>query len=1181
MHLKKIELYGFKTFSKKTTIPFEPGFLAVVGPNGSGKSNLTDAIRFCLGESNSKVLRAPKLEQLVFSGTPEKPASPYAEVTLFFDNSDDHLPVALSEIAITRRLDKNGSSKFFLNGSPCRMKDIHELLMGSGIGPGSFSVLGRTEVDKVLSNDPMERRSMLEETAGVNRYKFRKKEALNRLRKTQDNLVRIGDIEQEIEKQVREAKKQLDKYEQYHKLQEDLVRVDLEVFVTHWDSLEQQYKDLQEQLTQVQAERAEIVQTLEVVQKALNESQIELKTFENSQDSLIKTIAEARELISRNQATIKGLEKQIEQAQLSFSQLDGRRSAIEKRLENQNSYIKSLQENIPDYQSEHSRTAQAIADLEATLSQLPDAEKSPMAQATHRLLEAQQKKAGHQEQKVAIKARQEVREERLLQLQQDCCENEEDTNVENALTLKLEQQKQIAQNLTEEHQKQLLAHAELQQHQKSLKERKFILDKERRTVLTELGDQEALLQQQVGVPRAVKEVLKWGNPGVLGLLGDLITVPQGLEQAFEAALKSKMHDIVVDTRATASDLIQKLKRNRTGHATFWPLDLPRKARNQPVIRKKAGILGPALSLLSYDPKVHDVLTEILGKTVVAESMDSASQFYRDNYKERFHLVTLDGEYLSPSGSLTGGHNNNKVASRLTVQARIRQSQELLSDFDSRLDKTESELESGYGAMQDSERTCRELEEQARQARHRLEDAERELKHVQNERIALQQKHDQQIKDKEKIEHEIEGLNQQLLLLEDKLKEQDQIIVVCEEEVEQHRAEQSRVDKMRMETLEQLSGLRVQQESNTKQIRDLEKEIEREQGRLEEILVDQKSLLTEEHGLKELCERARQEQHELTQEVDEKLEWLKSQESNHKDLLERIHGLHETVKQHQDKKQNWEHKFASSQERSNALLIEQAGLKAQYQEAREKRDYFLGKGHELDELRRLDGDELEQAKTRKVYLRDKIENFGAVNLGAREDYEKLSTRHDELVEQISDLSDGAEQLEQIIAQLDKATVAKFKDAFESVNHTFQHIFKDIFGGGQAALKLCDAKDILHSGVDIIACPPGKKQQNLSLLSSGERALSAIAFLLALLTEKPSPVIILDELDAPLDERNVEKVAKRLMDFSDSSQFLVVTHNRKTMEFADILFGVTMQEPGCSQIFQLEMANIQMKIEEFVG
>ena len=1160
--------------------------MAVVGPNGSGKSNLTDAIRFCLGESQVKALRATKLDELIFAGTPEKQPSPYCEVTVVFDNTDGTLPMDLSEVAITRRLTRDGGSKFRLNGATCRLKDIHEMLMGSGVGPGSFFVLGGKEVDRVLSNDPKDRRMMLEETASVNRYRFRKKEAARKLDQTEDNLVRLHDILKEVGEQLGESKRQLQRYERYKASKDELANLQRRVALHDVTSLRSKAKSLSAQVLQIQESMAEAKERELAARSALEGISSEKEAADREREQHSAQLSALRERTGANKAAQDSLGARRQQLHDTINSAGDMVDTGAGRVEAQMKRITELSNRRGALNKDLLKARQHLELITEELGRLPkEAGGQPAHELRHQKESALKRRqlllgesSRDEAEDSADSARREELEFRRLEL-----EEESESSAEAGETVEFFDLEAVEKE-----------HAEVQENIEKLKSRRDQfqadlaeqisngreLENHRRPLVSRIAEYEVLAEDRSSLPLAVRTVIGLKDPGVVGLVGDLIKVPSGLEVAFEAALGGSVNNIITQDKRTASALIEQLKRERAGRCTFWPLNLSRNTGRKPDIPDRRGVVGWALELLGYPKEIEQVLQQLLGRTVIMEDMPTALALYERCYSSRPHLVTRGGEYLNPSGALTGGARRNNKSGMLAARSKLNQARQDLAALEQasvrivqKIEKLQNGLEETEGALRRRQEKLQELAGQLTQGRAQDQERNRLQERVQGEvsrlETELEKLAERRTARNDRGQHrtlELDAIKDSLAKLEGELTgfvEQETVL---------------------SQKREALRGERLQAELRTERAQerlvDLERERTREEERLQDLRGDraksEQDLARCREALSSIDDEEKRlvlEATELVKRVELKTEELRNVRLSHQAIDEKSEKLSQDFARANNALQK-------SNSEMHRVELERTKVTTQFEESIQRISDGKLSREELmrlaEQTEPLTPEEMIGSKSRIGHLKHFLDNFGVVNLGAREDFERLDERYSGLETQITDLVEGKTSLEKIMRELDEATTHLFTETFHRVNGTFEKLFSDLFGGGTAKLVLCNPDDPLDSGVDIVACPPGKRQQNMMLMSSGERALSAIAFLMSLLACKPSPIVILDELDAPLDERNVEKVATRLLEFSTSSQFLVVTHNRKTMEFADLLYGVTMTEPGVSRVLSVELSEVEEKL-----
>lgn len=1171
MHLKRLEMCGFKTFADRTEVEFVPGFMAVVGPNGSGKSNLTDAIRYCLGEQSTKTLRGTRLEEMVFAGTPARRPAPQAEVTAVFDNSDGHLPVDFSEVAITRRTSKDGESTYLINKTPCRLKDIHELLMGSGIGPGSFSVLGGKEVDMVLSSDPKDRRNMLEETAGTNRYRFRKREAARKLEQTGANLVRLKDILKEVEGSLEESRKAVERYERYKKAQDQLQGLERNVALKDLEIIEGKAGGIRQKAAQVEEASRQADEREHRLAEELEQAEAARSVLDGRRDQALAQASHTREELGRSKAAYEALFQRASELEHTARSAGQRLESSQERLQHRHQEVQDLARDLPALEEALNEARQKLDGLKKELQAMPEPRQGPGAEIRARLATLERERSQISARMESLKARSEQEAQRRQEALQQA-EALRQESPQKALD-PLEPLQKLAEDAKQRETEAEDARKATAQRLQDLRARRAEAEKQRRPLTSRRAELEAILEDRAGLPPAVKAVMHWKEPGTVGIVGELIQVREGLEIAMEAALGGRLNDVITKDRHTASRLIDRLKREKAGRVTFWPLDLDRKEQEPMALPTREGVVGWALELLGFSPELRPVLAQMVGGTVVMKDLPSALALYDRCRGRRPHVVTLQGEYLSPSGALTGGSMRGDKSGMLARRRQLDEARKNLQDLEAELARLHQAEESATTELARHEQALGRAREEERQARQAVADLQAEIRrHEQDAQRARAAA--------EKLEAEARNLEEKAKQhAAETVKAQERLDAIGEEwddlreRLTRSQEEEARLQVQRENLRRQVMEAELEAQSRAQRKAEREREVERLRGRHEELEADRQAAT---HEL-ERATKARADLEREGVELQVRLEHLSTALQEQEAALEAVRG-ESSGQEDRLKKLRADHAEASKRARElgeelHRHQVELAGLEAHLEEARTR----------LEEIGDVEGEEpapdfdLEKARAQARRLRSFLENFGSVNLGAREDFERLSGRHEELATQIDDLEEASEGLRRIMAEMDRASIHQFQATFHAVNETFGRLFSEIFGGGWARLELCDPEDLLESGVEIVACPPGKKLQNLTLFSSGERALSAIAFLLSLLTHKPSPIVVLDELDAPLDDANVEKVAGRLLEFSTSSQFLVITHNRKTMEFADRLYGVTMEEPGVSRLLSVELKTEPAPVE----
>ncbi|MBQ7501178.1 chromosome segregation protein SMC [bacterium] len=1168
MYLKRLELSGFKTFADRTEIEFIPGMMAVVGPNGSGKSNLTDAVRYVLGEQSVKALRAARLEELIFVGVPERKAAQMCEVTAVFDNSDGTLPIDFAEVALKRSTSRDGESRYYINNVSCRLKDIQEVLMGSGIGPGSFFILGNREIDMVLSSDPRERRLMLEETAGTNRYKFRRREAMRKLEQAEQNLLRLGDVCAEVERGVKESKKALDNYERYKKAQDTLKNTELALVYAEMKKNREACEEASlknERLKQSSAEAdAEAVR----LQSEIEELQQKLHAGLKEREGLQQAAADLKENLSFARATRDGLQKRVQQLETNIDEADKRCQNLLLRLDGKREEAAQLQNRIAADEELVLKARDEVDCVKDELAKLPEGLTGSGAELREKLRENESEQGRlRADREAGINSIAQFKE-RLEYLQGRLAEAEEAAPD----SLDLEGRLASARSqLAASRRREAEISAELQKisgRMAEISSERSEWERRRRPLNMRVMELEGALEERIGMPQPVRAVMKWKVPGVLGVIGELIKVREGMETAIETAFGGRLYDIACRDRQVASGIIERLQRERIGRVTFWPLDLDRRSAEGRALPKCRGFIGYVLDLIEFSPELKGVLAQMAGQTAVMQTLDDALALYDLCRSWRPNLVTLRGEYLSASGAVTGGTAKNDKAGML---ARARAFEEARAE----LRKAEKTLQ----ALTAEEDMCRkkrtEAERLSLQIRNELRAEAAALEELEAEERKFNLERREQLQFKELLTAEKTSLEAKLHDLEEKLREGEARLEALASEwlelnlglslsaaQESGLAEKKSALQLRLKEAE--ASLSVAAEK----LRAGRREKEKLQNAIEELQADLKLAEADKRRYEAGRQRNENEDSDLENAIGEKSAAL----SENSQLLA---ALSQRLEADNLELRRLRRAHTEAADTARRLGEELSGSQAQTANLQLRLRQAEYKWQELDSEGFDPGSvgkdfNVRQAGQKISELKSFLANFGSVNLGAREEYERLKARFDELQSQTADINGACANFKKIIAEMDHVLAVRFKEVFKAVNETFAKVFREIFGGGWAKLELCEPDNLLESGVEISACPPGKKLQSLTLFSSGERALSAIAFLFSLLTHKPSPIVMLDELDAPLDDANVEKIAHKMLSFAESSQFLVITHNRKTMEFAQRLYGVTAETPGISSVLSVKLA-----------
>lgn len=1186
MKLKKLELYGFKSFAQRTEIVFDEGITGIVGPNGSGKSNIGDAVRWVLGEQSAKTLRGASMSDVIFNGTQKRKPLSYCEVSLVFDNDDHALAMEAAEVMVTRRVYRNGESEYYLNRTACRLKDVVDLFRDTGIGKEGYSIIGQGRIDEILSRKSEDRRQVFEEAAGIVKFKARKEEADKKLQRTLENLERVDDILDELTKRLKPLEEQSRNARVYLELSTELKDLDLNLFLIRSDRARARLSELESELLTVQTILAD------------TESNLTDKT--TRRDETQNRIDQLEEAITKARTELMECAEHVHESQKKLSALQSRR---ETRSENRQRIVREqeeAQERLAEIEKDHARIQ---ADVEKQHSLIADAEQ--ILRATQEAAEKAQAKekeadAALEAQKAAVidqmnrlsdvrndKTRlntmQAQMETRLTEIEesggalqeQEAALREALTAVEKQLETENQHQQQCQEKLAQARQASDEADTAYANLRADVEKQSADMQAaaSRHNVLTEMTrDMEGY---NMAVRRAMTYAKQRGLTGVKGVLAQLMTVPQAYETAIDMALGAAQQNIVTDTEETAKELINYLRQNRLGRATFLPMSAIRGKTlygNERNALKLPGCLGVASELVQCAPEYRGIVENLLGRTVIADNLDHGIPIMRAG-NHAFRLVTLEGDVMHSGGSMTGGSAQSKVSNLLSRERELKELTAKLQTGRAELDKCRQELTQRQQTAQEKRQKVSEavnaLHQQEiavarEQARRESVSADlnthlQRMQETEQARVQLHQSLEDIRQQLETIEHQRTGAQGDQSAMEQKTIEMQNALVKARAEASAEN------DRLMVRTL-QLSDLRhglSDLERDEAHAQQDQAQILREQERREQLLheMDELDAIDENDMKREETESARRQKEQLRQEsAAQAIEQRRSQaQSDLRDILSDMENLHEAYNRDSEKL----HKTELAKARIEG---DQKNLQNRIWDT-----YKLTYAG-AEEFRRTPFDEKESDR-RAAELQGQIRALGTVNVGAMEEYAETKARVDDLTAQQQDLKRAEMDLRELIERLLIQMRSTFVENFSKMQGYFAETFTRLFGGGHAELKLMDPDDPLNCGIEVNAQPPGKKLQLLSLLSGGERALTAIAILFAMLKLKPTPFCILDEIEAALDDANIGYYADYLKEYSKGTQFIVVTHRKGTMERCNSLFGVAMEEQGVSRMVSVSLQDYQ--------
>ena len=1184
MYLKSIEVNGFKSFANKIIFDFNDGITGIVGPNGSGKSNVADAVRWVLGEQSAKQLRGSRMEDVIFSGTEIRKAQSSAYVAITLDNSDHKLPIEYEEVKVARRVFRSGESEYLINGTSCRLRDVQELFLDTGIGKEGYSIIGQGQIEKILSGKPEDRRELFDEAAGIVKFKKRKNTAEKNLAEELNNLSRIKDILHEIEIQVEPLRKQSEKAKEYLLLRDELRNYDINLFLTEYerindddvttaknidiakaqlDSTNEEYDNTKEEYEKIEAELEVLNSQIDSIKNTLSEDRIKNEKLEGDINVLVEQIAAFNVSLSHYQDRIDQIKEQIStkeetlvQTAASLEENDVKFNALnDLKVQYDEKYINAIN-NINSITREIEKRKKAVI----TMMNSESAIKSKL-ERNATLLEQNKIKKTELNQKLF---KQKVIEDEITN--QITGYEEELTKIndkiEKLTTKNAELESRIAQI-----QSQINSYKssyELKQ-QESLKEK------------SRLESLKNLTERYEGYGNSIKKVMerKQSDKGIVGVVADIIKVDSKYETAIEIALGGAIQNIITEDENVAKKLIEYLKVNKFGRATFLPLTTV-KAKgdfSNPQALKEKGAVGPANELISADKKFEELLKNLVGKVLVVDNIDNALAISR-KYNNSLRIVTLEGELLSPGGSMSGGAYKN-TSNLLSRRREIQDIEEKIAKIDEEIrtifakandlrgERTDlnMDVEDNKDELSDLQLKKNTVTINLNSANQKLEEAKGFYNDISEETKAV-------IDSENQINTLLTDLNSQLISNSESSTENETVIKELEKKLEIAKESEKESNEKLMSISKDYSALEQGHNFISENKKRIEDEINALQAEVDE-LTDKLS-------------------HSDTQANDKNDEIAKKRqeiEDNQKDIENLVASLEDANKVKEEKNNSHKSFFAKREElyetisRLDKELFRLNAHKEKLTEQLEAFVNYMWEEYELTYGTALKYKNEETAKDtsikRKISeLKSKIKALGDVNVNAVEDFKNLVERYELLKTQHDDLVESEQALRKIIEQLDDEMRKQFNEKFEQIKEQFDIVFRQLFGGGKANLELTVDEDILDAGIRINAQPPGKKLQNMMQLSGGEKALTAISLLFAIQNLKPSPFCLLDEIEAALDDSNVKRFAQYLHKLTKNTQFIVITHRRGTMSAADVLYGITMQEKGVSTLVSVNLIEEQL-------
>ena len=1184
MYLKNIEVYGFKSFAQKINFEFHNGITGIVGPNGSGKSNVGDAVRWVLGEQSAKQLRGGNMQDVIFSGTENRKPLSFASVSITLDNSDHKLPVDYNEVTVARRLYRSGESEYLINGSGCRLKDIQEMFYDTGIGKEGYSIIGQGQIDKILSGKPEERRELFDEAAGIVKFKRRKITTLKKLDEERQNLVRVTDILSELTKQLGPLERQSETARIYLAKRDELKELDINLFLLDHQRTGELLNELETKLSQAQQELDEAQSAYEQTKAEYERLEQELEELNTKLDALKEEQQENALLKQQYEGQVKVLEEQISSGRQNSEHFRSRltvlkddlqrrseekeklteeRAALYNRLKETRDNLKKETESLENIVSNVDECTQAVEDGKNEIIEILNSRATTKGKAQR--FDAMMEQLDIRKAEVSQRILRLKSEEAILESDREKAQKQYDavTNViqsTNAECVRLDEEiHQIQEKLEKQNSQMEIGQTAYHREASRLESLRNI---------TERYD---------GYGNSIRRVMeqKSREPGIRGVVADIIHVQKDYEVAIETALGGSIQNIVTDNEQTAKRMISFLKKNRYGRATFLPLSniSGRGGLAQKDVLREPGVVGTANTLVEADAEYSELVMYLLGRVLVVDNIDHAIAIGK-KYRHSLRMVTIEGESLSPGGSMTGGafKNNSNLLGRRREIEELERSVGILKKELEETQRAIGENRSRRNVLRD---TIADFQQQLQQKYVEQNTAKMNLAQIQEKEDEIQSSY-------RRIEREQEELRQQAgeirqdhssiaRELEDSQKDEKELEVFIEtkqKELEEWKAEETEknhvLEKIRLEE----SSLEQRNHFLQENISRLENEIEAYHRESEEITENLSRSAEEIHKKEDGIEELKKAVTECTGKEEvldaRRIEWQEEKEkrsTSHKSFFEKRDHL---------------------SEKTSLLDKECFRLRSQAEKIEEQREAqisYMWEEYEITPNNALQyrKEELTDRQTIKkdvLRIKDEIRKLGSVNVNAIEDYKNLLERHTFLSAQYEDIVKAEETLEGIIQELDEGMRKQFTEKFRDIQREFDKAFKELFGGGKGTLELAEDEDILEAGIRIISQPPGKKLQNMMQLSGGEKALTAIALLFAIQNLKPSPFCLLDEIEAALDDSNVGRFASYLQKLTKNTQFIIITHRRGTMNAADRLYGITMQEKGVSTLVSVDLVENQL-------
>ena len=1181
MYLKRLELQGFKSFADRTVLEFKSGITSVIGPNGSGKSNISDAIRWVLGEQSMKSLRGSKSEDVIFAGTQARKSLGFAEVSMVIDNSDGKLPIEYSEVTVTRKIYRSGETGYFINKVPCRLKDVLELFMDTGIGKDGYSIIGQGKIDEILSNKSEDRRKIFEEAAGIVKYRTRKAESEKKLEQTKLNLLRINDILSEIETNIEPLKMQSEKAKKYLDLREELKNIEVGLFLHNISEYKEKLEKIVEDIKIVEEQNASENEKMQNLQKAKEElknsideitskiEEMQNLSFEstNKIEKINSEIGISKERIQNNNVNSERLLKEIEEVKQRITELEEEQKQKLSKKENLATSREKFQKELDEKQKELEELTKKLSAKELEIEE----KKKNIEKNTDEKYELISEISSLDTNLENIEKREKAAKAEIqsLTLEIDSTRNDKQEKSKDFYEIEFKKN-ELSKSLKEKADKKSESMQKIKDFDTTLNNLAYEINmKDSR--LKFLIETE---KEKEGYTRSVKSLLNACekdsklNKGVNGVLANLISVDKKYETAIEMCLGQATQNIVTDTEEDAKKLVEYLRENKLGRASFLPVTSVKGKKLDRIIKNSTeGVIGVASDLVKCNKKYEQIVLNLLGRTLIVENMDTAIQMAKLN-SYSFRIVTLDGDIISNTGSITGGSIQTKTVNLLGRSREIEDLEKALKELQVKKEEVAKEKQDYTESVTDTIEEVTRIEKELQDIEVVYAAENQKILNIEDSISKLEAR-------REKIKAELEELSKQKLDNNMQKEEKQERINYLEKEIENiskvveefalnNKDNQKYIDDLNFD----ITNLKISVTSFDESGTSIDEMVERIKQDIEN---NKQSILNKEENIQRINEEKINLEANIVN-LEEQINKIKSDVSNSSEIIE---GLKANRIEANEKLKKSEEEISiefNTIEDIKGELVKLDVKKTKLEQDLEQVVNNLWVEYELTP-NNAEGykkpDNVQKAARDVNSLRTQIKELGSINVDSIEEYKKTKERYEFMCEQRLDMENTAAKLRNIIQEMTQTMKEQFVEKFKEINKNFNEVFTELFGGGKAELRLEDENNVLECGIDIQAQPTGKKLQNMMLLSGGEKAFTAIALLFAILKINPAPFCVLDEIEAALDDVNVYRFAEYLKKFSAETQFLVITHRKGTMEAANTVYGITMEENGVSKLLSMKL------------